>query len=175
MDLDQMLHNYGVGSTQRVGIDFFARHSALVAWDLLGMYLVRYFPNNGGKHVVGQIREVAAYQGETQSSSEGILAAPGVISVSRKYNQHLLDIATSEEGKPACVTLRGAAFDFGGTIELKGPGVLTRALQIDAQFTGDNIASSSGLWVEGIILPSEMKKRRNLSTYTSNCLGYYYI
>lgn len=170
-----MLQSYSVGSTPRVGADFFARHSAFVGWDLLGMYLVRHFPNNGGRQVVGQIREVAAYQGETKSSSDGILAAPGVMSVSRKYNQHLLDIATSAEGKAACVTLRGAAFDFSGTIEIQGPGLLTRALKIDAQFTGDNIASSSGLWIEGIVLPSEMKKRRDLSTYTSNCLGYYYV
>lgn len=73
------------------------------------------------------------------------------------------------------MTLRGAAFDFDGTIEVKGPGLLTRALAIDAQFTGDNIASSSGLWIEGTVLPSKMKKRRDLSTYTENCLGYYYI
>ncbi|MEK6920725.1 MAG: hypothetical protein AABX82_02490, partial [Nanoarchaeota archaeon] len=97
------------------------------------------------------------------------------ISVSRKYNQNLLDIATSAEGKPACVTLRGAAFDFSGTVEVKGPGLLTRALNIDAQYNGDNIAHSSGLWIEGTVLPSEIKKRRNLSTYTKNCLGYYYI
>ena len=170
-----MLQTYTVGTAPKVDQQFFARHSALVAWDLLGLYLVRHFPNNGGTQVVGQIREVAAYQGETESSSEGILAAPGVMSLSRKYNQHLLDIATSAEGKPACVTLRGAAFDFGGTVEVKGPGLLTRALNIDTQFTGDNIASSSGLWIEGTVLPSEMKKRRDLSTYTKNCLGYYYI
>ncbi len=170
-----MLQGYSVGSTQRVDKQFFARHSALVAWDLLGMYLIRHFPNNGGRKVIGQIREVAAYQGETKSSSEGILAAPGIMSLSRKYNQYLLDIATSAEGQAACVTLRGAAFNFGGTVEVKGPGLLTRALQIDAQFTDDNIASSSGLWIEGTVLPSNIKTRRKLSTYTSNCLGYYYV
>jgi hypothetical protein len=117
MTLVEELQGYQVGSTPRLGEEFFARHSAVVAMDLLGRYIVRKFEND--TYVVGQIREVGAYQGETDGSSAQMKNSAGVYSVNNRYGNNLFDVATETEGFASCVQLRGAAFDFGGLINLR--------------------------------------------------------
>jgi len=173
MELDALLRNYSI-TGKRLPKCFFEQNSDTIAKELLGRFLVRHFPNSDN-YVVGQIREVAAYKGQTDHSSDGLMESAGTIDISRKYNKFLLDVATGYENTPSCVTLRGAAFEFGKICQLKGPGSLTNALKIDFDFSGLDISNNEDLWIEGPSLHNVNKKRRNLSSYTKNCLGYFYI
>ncbi len=169
--LDEQLKAYQP-TGQALPKEFYEQNSHMVAWELLGRFLIRQFDKST---IIGQIREVAAYRGETDYSSEGLMQGAGIVDVSKKYNQFLLDIATGKPGSPSCITLRGAAFDFEDVIRVQGPGKLTEALSIDERFNGHDITVASNLWIEGHGVPNDLKKRRNLKSYTSNCLGYWYI
>jgi 3-methyladenine DNA glycosylase Mpg len=173
MTMDTLLQTYEP-TGEALGSDFFRRGSDIVAKDLLGRYLVRFFPGIN-THVVGQIREVAAYQGETDSSSEGLNESAGMITVSRKMGRNLLDIATGNDDSASCITLRAAAFYFDDIENVQGPGLLTEALQIDKDFSGYDIGSCDDLWIEGDGVSPDVIRRRNKSGLPNNCLGYFYV
>ena len=89
----------------RLDTSFFEDSSANVARKLLGRTLVRELP--GGKHIVAQIREVAAWQGAEDSSAKTIRYHPGIIGISQRYGHHLIDIGTGYQGRPSCITIAG--------------------------------------------------------------------
>jgi 3-methyladenine DNA glycosylase Mpg len=170
MGLDDELQGYVVGSLPRLTTPFFQRTSPEVAYDLLGMYLVRRFPANERKpesHVALQIREMDAFRGETDhSADESLHAGPGIIGISH---------GVQDNSSPACVTFRGGAAYFGGTQKVGGPGLLTQALQIGHQFQGDDICNNDYLWIEGRPIDLSQKKLRRISAVSLNHLGRWYI
>jgi DNA-3-methyladenine glycosylase len=130
--------------------DFFNRPVVEVARDLLGMNLcVRQKKDQVIKMT---INETEAYDGEEDlacHASKGktprnqvMYGVPGVIYLYLCYGMHwLLNIVCEKKGYPAAVLLRG-------TLEVNGPGRLTKKLGIDGQLNRKRAVYSNGLWFE---------------------------
>lgn len=132
----------------------------LARW-LLGKVLVRTMARRRIGHV---ITEVEAYHGETDlacHASKGrtaraeIMYKPGGCwYVYLCYGVHeMLNLVTGPENHPAAVLLRGLA-------SVKGPGRLTKRLEIGREMNGQIAAPASGLHVEdhGIEVPRDRIK-----------------
>tara|TARA_B100000925_G_C21867853_1_gene412914 strand:- start:86 stop:610 length:525 start_codon:yes stop_codon:yes gene_type:complete len=130
--------------------DFFNRPVVEVARDLLGMNLcVR---QKKGQVIKMTINETEAYDGEEDlacHASKGktprnqvMYGEPGVIYLYLCYGMHwLLNIVCEKKGYPAAVLLRG-------TLEVNGPGRLTKKLGIDGQLNRKRAVHTNGLWFE---------------------------
>ena len=127
-----------------------------IARDLLGKFLLR---STGGEVVAAMITEVEAYDGERDLASHArrgrtprnaVMYEPGgVWYVYLCYGMHeMLNLVTGPRAHPAAVLIRGVD-------GARGPGRLTRALQIDRRLNGAPCAPDSGLWIEdrGVRLP----------------------
>ncbi len=67
---------------------------------------------------------------------------PGYFYVYLCYGMHwMLNIVTAQKNYPAAILIRGLK-------EVKGPGKLTKFLQIDLRFNGKKSNPKSGLWFE---------------------------
>jgi DNA-3-methyladenine glycosylase len=128
---------------------FFDRPADVVARDLLGRVLVRRV---GGKAQALIISETEAYLGPHDlachaargrtARTEVMFGSPGTLYVYLVYGLHwMLNVVTGPQGYPAAVLIRAA----GG---LSGPGRLSRALDIAADFNGKLAHPRSGLWFE---------------------------
>ena len=130
--------------------DFFNRPVVEVARDLLGINLcVR---QKKGQVIKMTINETEAYDGEEDlacHASKGktprnqvMYGEPGVIYLYLCYGMHwLLNIVCEKKGYPAAVLLRG-------TLEVNGPGRLTKKLGIDGQLNRKRAVHTNGLWFE---------------------------
>lgn len=167
----------------RVNRSFFGRDPRIVAKELLGRYIHAELPNE--MVVTVRLREIAAYEGTTKTTSPGILYAPGLISISRKFGQSLIDIATGKEDEPSCVTLRGGELlgmvakgkRFESTSKpepIHGPGNLAKILGITKDtcdlYEGKSVAGRI-IWIDGNnIHASDIKHKKGNS---KNCKGIY--
>lgn len=134
----------------RLDSAFFRRDTVLVARDLLGKTLVRVFP--GGELRRYRITETEAYCGMEDlachaskgrtARTEIMFGEGGFVYVYLIYGMYwLLNFVTGKDGDGSAVLIRG--------IEgFNGPGRLGRELQLDRSFYGEELASSSRLWVE---------------------------
>ncbi|HET8581260.1 MAG TPA: DNA-3-methyladenine glycosylase [Candidatus Paceibacterota bacterium] len=131
-----------------LGMAFFDRDTVTVARELLGMHLVRRFPD--GEERALMITETEAYDGPhdlAAHSAHGRTARTDVLFgpagnwyVYFIYGMHeMLNIVTGGEG--AAVLIRGAG-------EISGPGRLTKALAITRALNKEAAAPESGLWIE---------------------------
>ncbi|MFC2152298.1 DNA-3-methyladenine glycosylase [Bacteroidota bacterium] len=144
---------------QRLQRNFFTRDVLEVAPDLLGKYLVRKFSSNQIKKF--KITEVEAYKGKDDLAchaskgrthrTEIMFHEGGYIYVYLIYGMYwMLNFVTSKKETPQAVLIRGVeSFD--------GPGKLTKNLQIDKSFYGEDLISSNRLWIEKNSNPSEIK------------------
>lgn len=134
----------------RLTRDFFSRDVLDVAPDLLGKKLVRQFEN--GEEIRLTINETEAYRGEDDLGchaskgrtprTEVMYHQGGLVYVYLIYGMYwLLNFTTGTEGHPQAVLIRGSA-------EIKGPGRIGRALQLDKSFYGEDLIISERLWVE---------------------------
>ena len=125
--------------------DFFKRPVLSVAPELLGNYLVS---QNGE----GMITEVEAYDGPLDLACHGrfgrtkrteVMFGPaGHWYVYCIYGMYwMLNIVTGDEGYPSAVLIRGVG-------DWKGPGILTRELEITGALNGKEATNTSGLWIE---------------------------
>ena len=129
---------------------FYRRDVLKVAPELLGKFLVRKFDD--GRLVKHLITEVEAYRGEedlachaskgkTQRTSTMYLPG-GVLYIYLIYGMYwMMNIVTGPADHPQAVLIRGIE-------EYQGPGKLTRHLKIDKTFNGENLATSSRIWLE---------------------------
>ena len=152
--------------TNRLDERFFARRADNVAQDLLGRTLVVKVGED--TFVRARLREVAAYEGSTKRTSEGAKYHPGLVSISVKYGQCLVDIATGGGKKKdaSCITLRAADFDIKGeTVKVEGPRRVAKELGITSGTReGYECLPAYGrkIWIEGVpIKQKEIKKRCN--------------
>jgi DNA-3-methyladenine glycosylase len=134
----------------RLSVDFFTRDVLEVAPDLIGKTLVRKFEE--GKIQKFIIIEVEAYRGGDDlachaskgrtSRTEVMFHNGGKVYVYLIYGMYwMLNFVTEKEGVPQAVLIRGIeGFD--------GPGKLTKALNIDKSFYGEDICASDRLWIE---------------------------
>lgn len=129
--------------------DFFTRDVLDVAPDILGYYLVR---NYGKETRHYQISEVEIYRGEEDSGchvsrgktkrTEVMYRNGGLVYVYLIYGMHwMLNIVTGMEDQPQALLIRGIQ-------GFNGPGKLTKEMQIDSSFYGENLYSSNRIWIE---------------------------
>lgn len=130
--------------------DFFLRDVLDVAPDLIGKRLCRRFNDNSIKKTL--ITEVEAYRGKEDLAchaskgrtdrTEIMFHDGGHIYVYLIYGMHwMLNFVTSVKDIPQAVLIRGIeGYD--------GPGKLTKFLEIDKSFYGENLFSSDRLWIE---------------------------
>ena len=129
--------------------EFFNRPVLEICPELLGHYLVVRLDD---EEVRVEITEIEAYDGPTDlachaskgrtARTEVLYGSAGTWYVYLSYGVHwLLNIVTGSVGFPAAILIRGAG-------NWKGPGILTRNLQIDKRFNEQSANSSIGLLLE---------------------------
>lgn len=129
---------------------FFLRDVLDVAPELLGKIIVRKFENGMLKRY--RITETEAYCGEEDlachackgrtARTEVMYREGGRVYVYLIYGMYwMLNFVTGEEDHPSAVLIRG--------IEgFSGPGKVGRELKLDKTFYGEDLASTSRIWVE---------------------------
>ncbi len=144
---------------KRLGIEFFSRDVLQVAPDMVGKSLIRVFDDGNIYQAI--ITETEAYRGEEDlacHASKGRTARTeimyqhgGHIYVYLIYGMYwMLNVVTENEGIPQAVLIRGIQ-------GFNGPGKLTRHLNIDKSFYGENLISSSRLYVTNGIQNASLK------------------
>ena len=152
----------------RLGRNFYAARSPEVARRALGSVLVRILD---GKRLSGVIVETEAYRGSRDPAShayrgrtnrnEVMFGEPGHAYVYFTYGNHFcLNLTCEPPGTPAAVLVR-AVEPRDGIEEMKhnrgvervqefanGPGKLTKALRIGKDFNGEDLVTSSRLFLE---------------------------
>ncbi len=134
----------------RISRDFFSRDVLEVAPDLLGKTLVRDFGN--GHLLKITITETEAYRGEEDQGcharkgrtqrTEVMYHQGGLVYVYLIYGMYwLLNFTTGDAGHPQAALIRGSA-------EIQGPGRIGRELKLDKSFYGEDLISSSRIWIE---------------------------
>jgi len=129
---------------------FFQRDVLDVAPELLGMKIVRTFP--GGKVFETLITETEAYRGEEDLACHArkgmtprtaVMYNPGgVLYIYLIYGMYwMMNVVTADKGNPQAVLIRGIS-------ELIGPGRVSRQLELDRTFNGEDLALSSRIRIE---------------------------
>jgi DNA-3-methyladenine glycosylase len=129
--------------------DFFQRDVLVVAPELPGKFLA-IIRNDAPEYFM--ITEVEAYKGTEDKAchaskgrtkrTEIMFHTGGYIYVYFVYGMYwMLNIVTGPENDPQAVLIRKLE-------GLNGPGILTRSLNIDKSYYGENICSSSRIWTE---------------------------
>jgi DNA-3-methyladenine glycosylase len=134
----------------RVSHEIFLRDALEVAPQLLGMQLVRKFSD--GEQLVLDITDVEVYRGEDDlgchaskgrtTRTEVMYLAGGRVYVYLIYGMYwLLNITTGPENHPQAILIRG-------TRQFAGPGRIGKALHLDKSFYGEDLTTSTRLWIE---------------------------
>jgi len=133
----------------RLAKDFYARDVLVVAPELLGKILVCKVADEFLRY---RITETEAYRGVEDLAchaskgrtkrTEAMYHTGGVVYVYLIYGMYwLLNVVTGNENDPQAVLIRGLE-------SIYGPGRLTRKLQINKSFYGEDLATSPRIWIE---------------------------
>ena len=135
--------------------NFFNRHSKLVAPDLIGCYLIRNSLKKG--LVKGIIVETEAYSQEEEachghkkktSSNKVLFGEPGRFYIYRSYGiHHCLNIVTDKDNFASGVLIRAVFISNKNERVASGPGLVTKAFDIDAKFNSLKIINNNHLWI----------------------------
>ena len=153
--IDQAIHKQSElvqPERQVFGVGFFDRDARIVARELIGQVLVREY---AGAQTRIDIAETEAYLGSHDLAShasrgrtaltEVLFGPAGVFYIYLIYGLHwMLNVVTGPAGHPSAVLIRGAG-------PYKGPGQLTRGLDISRDLNGKMAHPSSGLWFENAV------------------------
>ncbi|MCK5135648.1 MAG: DNA-3-methyladenine glycosylase [Bacteroidales bacterium] len=130
--------------------EFYRRDVLEVAPLLLGQHLVRIYPD--GSRAIYVITETEAYRGGEDRAchaskgrtprTEVMFGDGGWLYIYLIYGMYwMLNVVTCREDIPQAVLIRGLR-------EASGPGRLTRLIQVDQTFYGEDLVSSDRIWVE---------------------------
>ena len=144
---------------ERISRAFYRRDVLEVAPDLLGKQLVRVREN--GAKSVHIITETEAYRGGEDKAchaSKGrtprtdiMFGDGGYLYLYLIYGMYwMLNVVTATENIPQAVLIRGIR-------EASGPGRLTRLIDVNKGFYGEDLISSERIWVEDIGIHPEFK------------------
>jgi len=148
----------------RLPLNFFLLDVLDIAPALLGKLLVRQFDD--GRIERYRITEVEAYRGIEDRAchankgrtkrTEVMFQQGGAVYVYLIYGQYwLLNLVTGHEGDASAVLIRG--------IEgFPGPGRVGRELQLDRSFYGENLITSTRIWLEDAEPVSEIKNSKRI-------------
>lgn len=134
---------------QKLPRAFYERDTVTVARDLLGKFLVHRVD---GTELIGRIVEVEAYVGPhdlASHSSKGLtnrtkimFGPPGHAYVYLIYGvHHCMNVVTERESHGAAVLLRAIEPVQNIASRTNGPGLLSRAMQIDKRVNGHDLLS----------------------------------
>ncbi len=129
---------------------FFIRDVLEVAPELIGQYLVRRFED--GRLVRSQITDLEIYRGSSDLAchaskgrtvrTEIMYHAGGHVYMYLIYGMYwMLNIVCGSVDQPQAILIRGIPGH-------DGPGKLTRFLELDKQFYGENLCESKRIWIE---------------------------
>lgn len=153
---------------QKLPRSFYDRDTVLVARELLGKLLVHRV---GETEFIGRIVEVEAYIGPhdlASHSSKGLtertrimFGPPGHAYVYLIYGMHhCMNIVTEREGHGSAVLLRAIEPVLNIASRTNGPGLLSRAMQIDRRLNGHNLLSEDFFVAsDEAVLPVKIVKR----------------
>ena len=133
----------------RLGREFYTRDVLAVAPELIGTTLVTRNAERVNYHI---IIETEAYRGEEDQASHArfgrtsrnriMYEQGGVLYIYLIYGMYwMLNIVTGPAEVPQAILIRGLT-------GLSGPGILTRDLGIDKSFHGEDLVTSSRIWIE---------------------------
>jgi DNA-3-methyladenine glycosylase len=136
-------------STNRLPRDFYTKDVLEVAQAILGKNLVVQQNNASNKH---RITDIEIYRGIEDKAShasrnrtkrnEIMFDKGGYLYVYLVYGMHwMLNIVAGKKEEPQAILIRGLA-------DISGPGRLSKALGIDRSFHGEDLVTSSRIWVE---------------------------
>ena len=142
-------------TVSRISRDFFTRDVLTVAPELIGKILVCKVVNEVFRY---RITETEAYRGVEDlachaskgrtSRTEVMYHAGGVVYVYLIYGMYwMLNMVTGKENEPQAALIRGLEGIY-------GPGRITRKLQIDKTFYGEDLTLSPRIWIEDDGCPS---------------------
>ena len=143
-----------VRKTRRLTRKFFERRTLVVARELLGKIIVRRI---GKQKISVMITETEAYIGEKDLASHArfgrtkrnavMYGHAGVWYPYFIYGMHwMMNVTTEGFDRPAAVLIRAGIFVETDHV-IRGPGLLAKALQVDASFYGKT-ATSADLYME---------------------------
>lgn len=135
---------------KRIDRNFFIRDVLQVAPDILGKILVRDWGN--GKLKRYTINEVEAYRGEEDlacHASKGrtkrndvMYREGGMVYVYLIYGMYwMLNFVTGNINIPQAILIRGVE-------GFNGPGKVTKEMDIEGSFYGENLGVSTRIWIE---------------------------
>ncbi|MBD3253269.1 DNA-3-methyladenine glycosylase [Candidatus Pacearchaeota archaeon] len=131
-------------------IMFLDNNAEIVARELLGGILVR---NIGNNELIARIVETEAYYGNDDPASRAckngdlrktMEMSAGTILVYGVHNNWMLNFVTGEKGKAEAVLIR-AVEPLNFDSRCNGPGLLTKALEIDKSFHKRSIIKNKDL------------------------------
>ncbi len=133
----------------RLNREFYIRDVLAVAPDLLGKKLVIARSGNTESYIIS---EVEAYHGEHDLASHArfgktarnsIMYGPGgFLYIYLIYGMYwMLNVVSGPAGNPQAILVRGLK-------NFPGPGVLTRGLGIDKSYHGEDLVTSTRIWIE---------------------------
>jgi len=150
-----------VGKMDRLPGSFYARDVLEVAPDLVGKTLVRRYDD--GREECFVITETEAYRGEEDLAchaskgrtprTEIMYHRGGYIYVYLIYGMYwMLNVVTGPKGHPQAALIRGLEGIY-------GPGKITRHLQIDKSFYGEDLLHSQRIWIRepNIVMPVDIE------------------
>jgi DNA-3-methyladenine glycosylase len=143
-------HTDNMNSNYRLSREFYTRDVLEVAPDLIGKYLVARFKDGSIRRY--QVNDVEAYRGledKACHASKGkttrtsiMFGNGGHLYVYLIYGMYwMLNIVTGTEGNPQAVLLRGIA-------DITGPGKITKILEINRSYYGEDLITSERIWLE---------------------------
>jgi DNA-3-methyladenine glycosylase len=135
---------------KRLDRAFYSRDVLEVAPQLLGQRLVK--PGPDGKTSIYLITETEAYRGGEDLAchaskgrtprTEVMFGEGGHLYMYLIYGMHwMMNVVCGDEEVPQAVLFRGLR-------EASGPGRLTRLLEVDRAFYGEDLVSSELIWIE---------------------------
>ncbi len=134
----------------RIQAEVYQQDVLVVAPLLIGKILVRRLPT--GEQLRYRIIETEAYRGEEDTACHARVGKTnrtatlyqhgGIAYVYLCYGIHFLfNVVTGSVDNPQAVLIRGVE-------GYNGPGKLTKAMQIDKNMNGIDLASSADIWIE---------------------------
>jgi DNA-3-methyladenine glycosylase len=144
------MNSNNIFDEKRISSNFFERDVLAVAPDLLGKLLVKQLADNSIEKYI--ITEVEAYKGIDDlachaskgrtSRTEIMYGKGGYAYIYLIYGMHwMLNVVTGSISNPQAVLIRGLKNCY-------GPGRVTRLLEIDKSYYGENFPTSSRIWFE---------------------------
>lgn len=135
---------------RRLDRDFYSQDVLEVAPRLLGKHLVRV--DSGGTVSTYVISETEAYRGGEDmachaskgltSRNEVMFGEGGHLYMYLIYGMYwMMNVVTGQVGVPQAVLFRGLA-------EVSGPGRLTRMVDVDRNYNGEDLVVSERIWIE---------------------------